>query len=81
MNTDEVASKLAIVLSIIRPFWLIYVGLRTIYGKRAHVKKPKWPNYTQDDRNFRCDLTCTITDLILSNTIFDHKCFYLSVFI
>ena len=33
-HTGEVASKVAIVLSIIRPFWLIYVGLRTIYGKR-----------------------------------------------
>ena len=33
--TGEVASKLTIVLSIVGPFWLIYVGL---YGKRAYVK-------------------------------------------
>ena len=31
-TTGEVASKLAIILSIFRPFWLVYVGLDTIYG-------------------------------------------------
>ena len=30
--TGKVASKVAIVLSIIRPFWLFYVGALTIYG-------------------------------------------------
>ena len=30
--TGKVASKLAIVLSIIGPFWLFYVGALTIYG-------------------------------------------------
>ena len=31
-TTGKVASKVAIVLSIIRPFWLFNVGALTIYG-------------------------------------------------
>ena len=56
--TGQVASKVAVVLSISRPFWQFYVGLDTIYGALTYANKSKWPTYTHDDRDFRCDLIC-----------------------
>ena len=41
--TGEVTSKVVVVVSINRPFWLIYVGLHNIYGRCVYAKKPKWP--------------------------------------
>ena len=62
-DTGQVTSKVAVVVSISRPFWQIYVGLDTIYGLLTYVNKPKWPTYTHDERDFRCDLTCILRTL------------------
>ena len=57
-NTGEVTSKVAVIVSINRQFWFIYVGLPTKYGISTYVNKPGLPTYIQDHRDFRGDLAC-----------------------
>ena len=51
--TGEATSKVAVVVSISTPFCRINVGLHTVYGRRAYVKKPKLPTYTHDNPDSR----------------------------
>ena len=53
-TTGEVTSKVAVVMSISRPFWHFCVGLPTIHDN--YVSKP---TYTHDNRNLGYGLACT----------------------
>ena len=54
--TGEVTSKVVVVLSINRQFWLVYEGSPTLYGILTYVNMPELPTYTHDDCDFRCYL-------------------------